>query len=81
MRDTDLGDIDESVDFRMAPGRTANVVYIDGVTDRTVRLYCYSSRGRRYIATARGDEWRYGFRFWSGRLHWLDNGDGDHLFD
>lgn len=30
---------------------------------------------------ARGDEWRYGFRFWSGRLHWLDNGDRDHLFD
>jgi hypothetical protein len=75
MRDTDLANIDESVDFRMAPGRTANVVYIARATRRWARLYCYSSRGRRYVAYARGDEWRYGFRFWSGRLRWMEDSD------
>jgi len=75
MRDTDLADINETVDFRMAPGRTANAVYIARATHRTARLYCYSSRGRRYVISARGDEWRYGSRFWSGRLRWLDDLD------
>jgi len=28
MRDTDLGDIEESVDFRMAPGRTARTPFL-----------------------------------------------------
>ncbi len=81
MRDIDLERIDESVDFRMSPGRTAGAVYIDSVTDQSVRMYCYSTRGNKYTATARGDEWRYGFRYWHGPARWLEEPGSEGLFD
>jgi Domain of unknown function (DUF4190) len=81
MRDIDLERIDESVDFRMAPGRAAGAVYIDEATAQTVRIYCYSTRGNKYTATARGDEWRYGFRYWHGPARWLEDRGSEGLFD
>ena len=81
MRDIDLERIDDSVDFRMSPGRTAGAVYIDNVTDQSTRMYCYSSRENKYTATARADEWRYGFRYWRGPSRWLDDQNGEGLFD
>lgn len=81
MRDTDLERIDDSVDFRVAPGKTADAVYIDSVADQSVRLYCYSSRGNRYTAVARRDQWRYVFRYWHGPMRWFDEWNHERLFD
>ncbi len=81
MRDTDLKRIDDSVDFRVAPGKTADVVYIDSMKDQSVRLYCYSSRGNRYTAVARQDQWRYVFRYWNGPMRWFDEWNHERLFD
>jgi hypothetical protein len=53
--------IEENLDIRAAPGKAADVVYIDEVADQTARLYCYSNSGRKYIAAARGSQWRYNF--------------------
>ena len=61
-----LTSLEESIDVRMAPGRLADVVYLEEVTDQTARLYCYSSAGRKYIAAARGSAWRYNFNIESG---------------
>jgi hypothetical protein len=61
----ELTRIDDTVDFRDAPGSAPNAVYVDAVTPRTVRLYCYSTRADRFVAAASGDTWRYNY----GR-HW-----------
>lgn len=53
--------IDDSVEYAMAPGTRARVVYIEPVEDQAVRLYCYSSRGTRYSARADRATWRYSF--------------------
>lgn len=73
MRAGDLHAIDDSVKFRMAPGREPNSVYVDGVTDHSLRLYCYSSRNNKYTAIARGELWYYSFRFWHGTSRWLND--------
>ncbi len=60
----------------LAPGKAADVIYLQVVSDRSVRLYCYSSRGHRYTASARDNRWRFNFRIWargmSGSRHWFD---------
>jgi hypothetical protein len=61
----ELTRIDDTIDFRDAPGQVANAVYVDAVAPATVRLYCYSSRADRFVAAASGDSWRYNY----GR-HW-----------
>lgn len=68
MRPADLERIDGDIDFRVAPGRSPEVVYVERVADRSVRLYCYSSRGHRHTASARDDEWRYSFGAWGWRF-------------
>lgn len=62
---TALADIDDTIGFRMATGRKADVVYVDKVAANTVRLYCYSTRGEKFIASATGQTWLYSFGW-----HW-----------
>ena len=67
-----LTEIDDTVDFRASPGTAAGVVYVGPVTASTVRLYCYSTRRDRFVASANGDRWRYNFGW-----HWGPfRGDG-----
>jgi hypothetical protein len=61
MTASDLRELEDSVDFREAPGREPGVVYVDVAKDRSVRLYVYSNRDKKYVASARGDEWRYSY--------------------
>ena len=81
MRERDLRRIDDTVEFRMAPGKSPDVVYIGSVSDQRVRMYCYSSRGNRYTASARGEEWRYGFRYWHGTMRMLDGWYEESVFE
>ncbi len=61
MRAKDLLEIDESLDIRDAPGRSPEVVYIDEASKNIARLYCYSRKGKKYVAAADGDRWRFKF--------------------
>lgn len=65
-----LRDIDDTVDYRMAPGDEPEVVYIDNVGEKSVRLYCFCRGGKKYVAAARGNEWRYGFDSERGWDRW-----------
>jgi hypothetical protein len=60
-----LTEIDGTIDFRASPGQASNVVYVGPVTAATVRLYCYSTRRDRFVASGNGDRWRYNFGW-----HW-----------
>lgn len=59
MRARKLLEIDESLDIRDSPGRTPEVVYIEKAGRKTALLYCYSKKGRKYVAAANGDTWRF----------------------
>ncbi|MFH1151357.1 MAG: DUF4190 domain-containing protein [Actinomycetota bacterium] len=76
-----LSEINIEVEFSDAPGDRPNVVYVDAVTPQNARLYCYSSRGDRFVASASGDEWRFVFNIgayghwieeWHGPDYWMD---------
>jgi len=60
-----LTEIDDTVDFRAAPGTVAGVVYVGPVTATTARLYCYSTRRDRFVASGNGSHWTFNFGW-----HW-----------
>lgn len=74
-----LAEIDETVEFRKAPGAGADVVYVRESGARRASLYCYSRTGKRYSASATGVEWRYSFhladfereRWWEDWDDWV----------
>lgn len=57
-----LADIDETVEFRDAPGSEPDVVYVQQAGNQAARLYCYSRIGDRYRASATGTLWVYSFK-------------------
>ncbi len=61
MKARKLLEIDESLDIRDGPGRTPEVVYIEKAGKNKALLYCYSKKGRKYVAAANGDNWRFKF--------------------
>lgn len=62
MNAVELNDIDDTLDWRSAPGNRPDVVYVDEVSDRGARLYVVTSRGRKIIAAGRGNTWRLTYR-------------------
>lgn len=76
MTSSELSDIDDSIDFRNAPGEEPLVVYVEYATADSARLYVYSERGKKYLASARDDGWRYSYESWDD---W--EGEGEDFFD
>jgi len=60
-----LTEIDDTIDFRASPGKVSGVVYVGPVTATTARLYCYSTRRDRFVASGNGNRWTYNFGW-----HW-----------